>query len=119
MTAEITPERQSEVLENLAEIRARVSAASLVHSTPSLVAVSKYKPQSDLQICYDDGQRDFGENYVQELVDKAAAVSFGPMPPLALRSEIRASFLKIFDGISLALSNPTRLKYSLVRCSSF
>lgn len=24
--------------------------------------------------CYEDGQRDFGENYVNELVDKAAVV---------------------------------------------
>ena len=35
-----------------------------------LVAVSKTKPASDLQLAYDAGQRVFGENYVQELVDK-------------------------------------------------
>lgn len=37
-----------------------------------LVAVSKTKPVEDIQALYDLGQRDFGENYVQELVDKAA-----------------------------------------------
>ncbi|MES2894330.1 MAG: YggS family pyridoxal phosphate-dependent enzyme [Bacteroidota bacterium] len=37
-----------------------------------LVAVSKTKPATDIQELYDLGQRDFGENYVQELVDKAA-----------------------------------------------
>lgn len=38
----------------------------------TLVAVSKTKPVEDIQTLYDLGQRDFGENYVQELVDKAA-----------------------------------------------
>lgn len=37
----------------------------------TLVAVSKTKPVSDLVEAYDTGCRDFGENYVQELVDKA------------------------------------------------
>lgn len=37
-----------------------------------LVAVSKTKPEADIQALYELGQRDFGENYVQELVDKAA-----------------------------------------------
>ena len=36
----------------------------------TLVAVSKTKPVSDIQELYDLGQRDFGENYVQEVVDK-------------------------------------------------
>ncbi len=40
----------------------------------TLVAVSKTKPIEDIQALYDLGQRDFGENYVQELVDKQAAL---------------------------------------------
>lgn len=36
----------------------------------TLVAVSKTKPVSDLMEAYNAGQRIFGENYVQELVDK-------------------------------------------------
>jgi PLP dependent protein len=40
----------------------------------TLVAVSKTKPASDIQDLYDLGQRDFGENYVQELVEKHAAL---------------------------------------------
>jgi PLP dependent protein len=35
-----------------------------------LVAVSKIKPAEDILEMYNLGQRDFGENYVQELVDK-------------------------------------------------
>lgn len=40
----------------------------------TLVAVSKTKPIEDIQQLYDLGQRDFGENYVQELVDKYEAL---------------------------------------------
>jgi pyridoxal phosphate enzyme (YggS family) len=40
----------------------------------TLVAVSKTKPLEDLQDLYNLGQRDFGENYVQELVDKATVL---------------------------------------------
>ena len=36
----------------------------------SLLAVSKTKPLSLIQQAYNAGQRDFGENYVQEFVDK-------------------------------------------------
>lgn len=38
----------------------------------ALVAVSKTKPAEEILELYNLGQRDFGENYVQELVDKAA-----------------------------------------------
>ena len=38
----------------------------------TLVAVSKTKPVEDILTLYQLGQRDFGENYVQELVTKAA-----------------------------------------------
>ncbi len=37
-----------------------------------LVAVSKMQTVQDIQTLYDLGQRDFGENYVQELVEKQA-----------------------------------------------
>ena len=37
-----------------------------------LLAVSKTKSVSDIQSLYDLGQRDFGENYVQELLEKQA-----------------------------------------------
>jgi pyridoxal phosphate enzyme (YggS family) len=49
---------------NLAEIKSSLPQ----HVT--LVAVSKTKPVSDLLEAYEVGQRIFGENYVQELVEK-------------------------------------------------
>jgi len=55
------------------QVLARVQAASSRVGARSvrLVAVSKTKPASALQEAYDAGQRDFGENYVQELLEKA------------------------------------------------
>lgn len=46
----------------------------LANTKTCLVAVSKTKPNEDLMELYHLGQRDFGENYVQELVDKAASL---------------------------------------------
>ena len=40
-------------------------------SNATLVAVSKIKPIADILALYSASQRDFGENYVQELVSKA------------------------------------------------
>jgi pyridoxal phosphate enzyme (YggS family) len=45
-------------------------AAELAGKNVTLVAVSKTKPVSDIRALYDLGHRDFGENYVQELVEK-------------------------------------------------
>ena len=39
-------------------------------SNVKLIAVSKTKPVEDILALYEGGQKDFGENYVQELVDK-------------------------------------------------
>ena len=40
----------------------------------TLIAVSKTKPIEDIQALYDAGHRDFGENYVQELVQKQSVL---------------------------------------------
>lgn len=71
-----TPDRLTELQENLSDIRARVQAATpqKPEQRPRLIAVSKIKPASDVYACYLSGQRDFGENYVQELEDKAEQV---------------------------------------------
>lgn len=45
--------------------------SSPIERTPRLVAVSKTKPTDMIQEAYDTGQRCFGENYVQELVEKS------------------------------------------------
>lgn len=43
---------------------------ALYKQSVKLIAVSKTKPAADILELYQLGQRDFGENYVQELVDK-------------------------------------------------
>jgi len=48
--------------------------ATLVDQHVTLIAVSKTKPKEDLMELYTLGHRAFGENYVQELVDKEAAL---------------------------------------------
>ena len=46
----------------------------LAETNTTLVAVSKIKPAADIMKMYELGQRDFGENYVQELVEKQAVL---------------------------------------------
>jgi pyridoxal phosphate enzyme (YggS family) len=41
----------------------------------NLLAVSKTRPKGDIQIAYDWGQRDFGENKVQDLLEKSNHLS--------------------------------------------
>jgi hypothetical protein len=58
----------------LAAVRARIAAIAAelkLRAEPTLVAVSKTKPAADVREAYDAGQRVFGENYVQEMMDKA------------------------------------------------
>ena len=49
--------------------------AAMQPSGATLIAVSKTKPSEDIQELYLLGQRDFGENYVQELVKKHAELA--------------------------------------------
>ena len=61
-----------EVQRRLESIREDVLArARQANRDVTLVAVSKTKPNEDLMEAYRAGQRDFGENRVQELVGKA------------------------------------------------
>ena len=60
---------------NLKYVRERIQLATADHTTTvRLVAVSKTKPNELLMECYQHGQRIFGENYVQELVEKASSM---------------------------------------------
>ena len=50
----------------------RTQSPSYIIIQPRLVAVSKTKPPSDILALYNAGHRCFGENYIQELIEKAA-----------------------------------------------
>ena len=53
-----------EIVENLIKIKENIPECV------SLIAVSKTKPVDLIELAYEYGQRDFGENKVQELVEK-------------------------------------------------
>jgi pyridoxal phosphate enzyme (YggS family) len=59
---------------NLNDIRARIASAASASGRAAdsimLLAVSKKKPASDIRLAFGCGQRDFGENYLQEALQK-------------------------------------------------
>lgn len=57
------------ITDNIKRLKSEMDIANV-----TLVAVSKTKPVSDLQEAYDAGQHVFGENQVQELVEKYEAL---------------------------------------------
>lgn len=59
---------------NLLAVREALLKASSQGRSVSLIAVSKLQPIELIKEAYSLGQRDFGENYVQELIEKAAAL---------------------------------------------
>ena len=107
----------ADAAERLADIRARIAkAAQLARRSPddiTLIAVTKGREMSAIEPLIAAGQRDFGENYVQELVDKATQVCrymcFGSMSRRA--SRFPRSSRKTSDGISSAHSSPTRRRF--------
>jgi pyridoxal phosphate enzyme (YggS family) len=56
-------------------IRRAALAAGRQPASVKLVAVSKTKPAAMIREAYAAGQRDFGENYAQELAEKAAELA--------------------------------------------
>ena len=71
-------EHVNTIASRLAMINASIHQAALTNQRdPTLIqllAVSKTKPVSDIVLAYENGQRHFGENYVQESVDKIQAL---------------------------------------------
>ena len=70
----------SPIESNLQHIRARMDAAIAVlpvamRRPVTLVAVSKTRSADDVRAAFDAGQREFGENYLQEAVPKLGALA--------------------------------------------
>jgi hypothetical protein len=67
----------NEIARQLERVRERIAlaaeSAGRAREVIRLIAVSKKKPVSLVREAYAAGQRDFGENYVQELLSKAEA----------------------------------------------
>lgn len=56
------------IQEHICDVRSTLSQGV------TLIAVSKFHPEEELMQAYEMGQRDFGENHVQELTRKAAVL---------------------------------------------
>jgi PLP dependent protein len=76
---ELSPELHAQVASNLAAVRARIAqAAAASHRSPddiTLVAVSKTFGLDSIRAAIAAGQRDFGENRVQEALPKIEALA--------------------------------------------
>ena len=69
----VTRALSAQIADNLSGLDTRISQTLAETSKTNycnLVAVSKTKPVEDIQAAYEGGQRKFGENYVDEFVDK-------------------------------------------------
>jgi len=96
MSLEYTQDRQAELKGNMESVLSEIESVSS-SSKARLVPISKLKPASDVQALYDAGYRHFGENYIQELADKAEVVSYPP-----------------FEGISAYIQLPKDIEWHFV-----
>jgi PLP dependent protein len=103
----------SDIARNLLEVQAGIArAAARAGRRPAdvrLVAVSKTFPLEALREAYDAGQRDFGENKVQEALQKMDAGAdmqigwhlIGHLQSNKARKAVRADWIHAIDGIDL------------------
>jgi pyridoxal phosphate enzyme (YggS family) len=104
----------SSIASCLADVRARIDAAARGSqrdpSSVRLIAVSKTFPVEAIKAAYDAGQRDFGENRVQEALEKSRALSglaihwhlLGPLQANKVRKAVGAfSMLHAIDSVDL------------------
>lgn len=67
------------IAENIQEVRRRIAAACALAGRPveavTLLAVGKTFAAETVRAAFDAGERSFGENYVQEALDKIAALA--------------------------------------------
>ncbi|KAF2157272.1 hypothetical protein K461DRAFT_283958 [Myriangium duriaei CBS 260.36] len=75
----VNPLRAKELAENLSSVLQRIQAVNKGGKNVRLIAVSKLKPASDILALHQSptSQLDFGENYAQELTEKAALLPRG------------------------------------------
>ena len=87
--------------ENLSRVRADIVEAARITGRSAdgitLIAVSKTKPATDVIAALDAGQRDFGENYLQEAEAKIAEVR-----------QARPALAPVWHFIGAIQSNKTR-----------
>ena len=105
------------IQDQLAEIRAAIAAAERRAGRPAgsvqLLAVSKTFPVEDIMQAYHDGQRDFGENRLQEAMGKMPEMPadctwhlIGPLQRNKVRKALEQGFalIEAVDSLRLAES---------------
>jgi len=99
--------RAQDIASRLTEVRQQIADAAARAGRPAdsvrLVAVSKKMPAEDVRAALAAGQRDFGENYAQELRDKRAAfessaASAGAMPRWHYIGPLQRNKVKFLAG---------------------
>ena len=75
-----------------------------------MVAVSKRKPAADIAAAYEAGQRDFGENYVQEFAAKVAILPSLPDARFHLIGKLQSNKAKRAAGLFTAIHTLDRVK---------
>ena len=70
-----------EIKKNIDKINSGIRSENLF-DFGTLIAVSKKKKYELIKEAYQNGIRDFGENYAHELDEKAARAKFSPKSPI-------------------------------------
>ncbi len=118
------------VAQGLAAVRERVAqACARAGRAPAgvtLIAVSKLQPSSAIREAYAAGQRDFGENYAQELRDKAAELAgleglrwhaIGPLQRNKVKYVVKAAHaFHALDRLELAQELSAKRQGPPLRC---
>jgi pyridoxal phosphate enzyme (YggS family) len=107
-------DRKSEIAANLLAVKERVAAAAIKSDrSPSdihLIVVTKTFPVSDLQLLYDLGVRDFGENRDQEASGKVTELP-GDVN-WHFQGQIQSNKLKSITGWATYIHSIDQLKYA-------
>ncbi len=116
--------------ESLAEVRGQIDAACAqagrAPGSVNLLAVSKLQPAEAVRRLYAAGQRHFGENYAQELRDKAAALAdlpglvwhaIGPLQANKAKYVAKlAAYFHALDRVEIAAELSRRRAGEPLRC---
>jgi pyridoxal phosphate enzyme (YggS family) len=79
MSSDLQSKSSEDVAANLAITRQKIAAAALRYSRPpgsvNLLAVSKLQSVDRIRMAFESGQKEFGENYLQEALPKIAELA--------------------------------------------
>jgi pyridoxal phosphate enzyme (YggS family) len=114
---------KEKAIQNLDEVITKVEFSRLQlsdHHIVQLVAVSKYSDTDDISTLYEAGQRAFGENKVQDLKEKSAALEEHPIAwhfvgtlqknKINNLIDLRPSLMHSLDSLELAEELDKKLK---------